>query len=94
MSKKLTLKQPVILKNEVEVNCNHTSYLASMRINAINQKGLLAYITKIFDDFGVEIESAKLSLNKKRVRDLFLIEKNGNFSVNSEKIVEMICSND
>ncbi|WP_419767615.1 HD domain-containing protein [Arcobacter sp.] len=94
MSKKLNLKQPIILKNEVEVNCNHTSYLASMRIHAINQKGLLAYITKIFDDFGVEIESAKLSLNKKRVRDLFLIEKNGNFSVNSDKIVEMICSND
>jgi [protein-PII] uridylyltransferase len=94
MSKKVTLKQPKVLKNEVEVNCNHTSYLASMRINALNQKGLLAYITKIFDDFNVEIESAKLSLNKKRVRDLFLIEKNGNFSVNSEKIVDMICSSD
>jgi [protein-PII] uridylyltransferase len=94
MSKKANVKKPNILRNEIEIDCNHTSYLASMKINAIDQKGLLAYITKIFDDFNVEIESAKLSAKKRRVRDLFLIEKNGNFCTNSENIVDIICSSD
>jgi len=92
MSKKLNIKKPNILKNEVEIDCNHTSYLASMKINSTNQKGLLAYITKIFDDFNVEIESAKLSSTKRKVRDLFLIEKNGNFCINTDKIVDIISS--
>jgi [protein-PII] uridylyltransferase len=94
MNKKAITKKPNIFRNEIEIDCNHTSYSASMKINAIDQKGLLAYITKIFDDFNVEIESAKLFSNRGRVRDLFLIEKNGNFCINSEKIVDMICSSD
>ena len=94
MNKKAITKKPSIFRNEIEIDCNHTSYSASMKINAIDQKGLLAYITKIFDDFNVEIESAKLFSNRGRVRDLFLIEKNGNFCINSEKIVDMICSSE
>ncbi|WP_428024286.1 HD domain-containing protein [Arcobacter sp.] len=94
MNKKVNVKQPTILKSEIEIDCNHTSYLASMKVNALNQKGLLAYITKIFDDFNVEIESAKLSSTKTRVRDLFLIEKNGNFCINSEKITDILCSSE
>ncbi len=90
MSKKLNIKKPNILKREMEIEPNQTSYLASMKINSTNQKGLLAYITKIFDDFNVEIESAKLSSTKRKVRDLFLIEKNGNFCINTDKIVDII----
>lgn len=93
MSKKLTIKKPKILKKEIIVDCNHTSYLASLKINAIDQKGLIAYITHIFDEFNVEIESAKLHSNRGRARDLFLIEKNGNFCSNSEEIVDIICKN-
>lgn len=63
-----------------------------MKVHAADQKGLLAYITNIFDDFNVEIESAKLYSNRGRARDLFLIEKNGNFCMNTEKIVDMICN--
>lgn len=93
MSKKISTKQPDIKRDEIEIDCNHTSYLASMKVHGKDQKGLLAYITKIFDDFGVEIESAKLYSTKGRVRDLFLIEKNGNFCSNSEDIVKIICDN-
>jgi len=94
MNKKTNIKQPKVLKKEVIVDCNHTSYLASMKVNAADQKGLLAYITNIFDDFNVEIESAKLYSSRGRARDLFLIEKNGNFCINSDKIVDMICSSE
>lgn len=92
MNKKTNIKQPKVLEKEIEIDCNHTSYLASMKVHASDQKGLLAYITNIFDDFNVEIESAKLYSNRGRARDLFLIEKNGNFCMNTEKIVSMICN--
>ena len=93
MEKKIHLKEPVVHPKEVIIDCNHSSYLASLKVHAQNQKGLLAFITKIFDDFEVEIESAKLFTSKKRVKDLFLIEKNGNFCSNSEEIAGLICSN-
>ncbi|GGD38821.1 hypothetical protein GCM10012288_11060 [Malaciobacter pacificus] len=94
MNKKVPLKAPIIKKENVTVDCNHTMYLASMQIRAKDQKGLFAYIAKIFDDFNVEIESAKLHTLKGYARDLFLIEKNGNFCSNQDEIVNLICAND
>lgn len=91
MSKSVKLYAPKIKESEIEVDCNHTSYLASMKIKTKDQKGLLAYIAKVFDDFGVEVESAKLFTSRGKVRDLFLIEKNGNFCINAEEIIKMIC---
>ena len=64
MSKTVKIKNPYILKNEVEIECNHTQYLASLRIKSKNQKGLLAFITKILDDFSIEIRSAKLYISR------------------------------
>lgn len=91
MSKTTTLLTPIIKKENIKIDCNHTAYLASMHIVAKDQKGLFAYIAKIFDDFNVEIESAKLHTLKGYARDLFLIEKNGSFCSNQEKIVNLIC---
>lgn len=88
-----TVKQisPKILEKEILIDCNHTSYLASMQIKTSDKKGLVAHIAKIFDDFGIEIESAKLYTSRGKVRDLFLIEKNGNFCINSDEIKKVIC---
>lgn len=91
MSKKVKIKTPIIKKENIKINCNHTTYLASMHLIAKDQKGLLAYIAKVFDDFGVDIESAKLYTQKGYARDLILIEKNGNFCSNQEKIVNLLC---
>ena len=44
--------------------CNHTTYLASMHIVAKDQKVYLLILLKIYDDFNVEIESAKLHTSK------------------------------
>lgn len=84
---------PEIKKSEIEIDCNHTQQLASMKVKTKDQKGLLAYIAKIFDDFNIEIESAKIYTSRGKARDLFLIEKNGNFCVNSDEIIDLICSN-
>jgi len=72
-------------------NCNHTAHLASMSIIAEDQKGLFAHIAKIFDDFNIEIESAKLHTIKGFANDLFLIEKNGNFCGHQDDIIDLMC---
>jgi [protein-PII] uridylyltransferase len=94
MSKTVVTKTPTIKKDDIRIDCNHTAYLASMHIIAKDQKGLFAYIAKIFDDFRVEIESAKLHTLNGYARDLILIEKNGNFCSKQEEIVNLICIND
>lgn len=92
MSKTTKHLIPEIYKEEIEIDCNHTQYLASMKVKTKDQKGLLAYIAKIFDDFNIEIESAKIYTSRGKARDLFLIEKNGNFCVNADEIVDLICA--
>ena len=94
MSKTTTTKTPLIRKDDIKIDCNHTAYLASMQIIAKDQKGLFAYIARIFDDFKVEIESAKLHTLNGYARDLILIEKNGNFCSKQEEIVNLMCISD
>lgn len=94
MSKTTKLRKPIIKKNEVEANCNHSPYLASLQVRTKDQKGLFAYIAKIFDDFDIEIESAKLATTKGYTRDLILIEKNGSFCGKQDEIIDLICSNE
>ena len=90
MSKKTKTITPLIKKDNIKIDCNHTTYLASMQVIAEDKKGLFAYIAKVFDDFGVEIESAKLSSIKGIAKDLFLIEKNGNFCANQDDIIKAL----
>ncbi len=92
MNKKTKLIIPDIKKENITIDCNHSAYLASMQVTARDQRGLLAYIAKIFDDFGIEVESAKLSSIKGTAKDLFLIEKNGNFCSKQDKILEELCT--
>lgn len=94
MSKKTTTITPLIKKSNIKIDCNHTTYLASMHVKAEDRKGLFAYIAKVFDDFEVEIESAKLSSIKGIAKDLFLIEKNGNFCGNQEEIIKELSINE
>ena len=49
-------------------------------------------IIKVFDDFNIEIESAKLHTHRGLAKDLLLIEKNGNFCSNSGEIIDIICN--
>lgn len=90
MNKQTKLKQPIILENEIEVICDHTDELAQIKITAKDQKGLFAYIAKVLDDFDVDIDSAKIHTRNGRARDLLLIQKNGNFCPNKEKIIEQL----
>ena len=61
-----------------------------MHLRSKNQRGLLAYIIDMFDEMGIDIVTAKVHTLKNRVRDMFLIEKNGNFCHNTERIIEKL----
>lgn len=89
-SKKSTLHLPVIQKAELEIDCEHSQSYAMMRLHTANQKGLLAYIINMFDEMGIDIVSAKIHTIKNSVRDIFLIEKNGNFCHNTDKIIDKL----
>ncbi|MFK2823261.1 HD domain-containing protein [Arcobacter sp. YIC-80] len=92
MNRTTKLLTPIIKKENITINCNHTAYLASMQIKEKDQKGLFAYIARIFDDFGIDIESAKIHTHKNLARDLILIEKNGNFCSQQDEILELMCT--
>lgn len=91
MSKTITLKKPIIHRQNIKIDCDHSEGIASMKIKTKVQQGLFAYIAKVFDDFGIEVESSTLTTSKGVARDLLLIEKNGNFCKNQEKILNLIC---
>ena len=82
--------QASIEKKDISIDCEHSKTYAIMHINAKDQKGLLAYIIGMFDAMGIDIVTAKVHTLKNRVRDMFLIEKNGNFCHNVDKIVEKL----
>ena len=93
-SKKSKLHLPVIKKKELEIDCDHSQSYAMMRLHTANQKGLLAYIINMFDKMGIDIVSAKIHTLKNSVRDIFLIEKNGNFCHNTDKIIDKLTGED
>jgi [protein-PII] uridylyltransferase len=79
-----------IQKEEIDIDCEHSQTYAIMHINAKNQKGLLSYIIDLFDQMGIDIVTAKVHTLKNRARDMFLIEKNGNFCHNVDTIIEKL----
>jgi len=90
MDKKITLKAPKIKTDEIKLDCEHSNTYARLSINTVDQAGLLAYVIKTFDDIGIDIATAKVHTIKNRIRDQFLIEKNGNICHNAENIINML----
>ncbi len=85
---------PHIDPSEIQIDCEHSKTYAAMHLNCKDQKGLLAYIINIFDDMGIDIATAKIHTLKSRVRDMFLIEKHGNFCHNVETIIDKLTGNE
>lgn len=84
------LSVPVIHKEELIIDCEHSKTYALMDLDCKDQKGLLAYIIGTFDDMGIDIATAKAHTLKNRARDMFLIEKNGNLCHNTDKVIEKL----
>ena len=90
MSKSIRLTKPQIRPKEITIDCDHSKTYATMQIKTANQRGLMAYVAHYFDKLGIDIATAVITTRKHRVNDLFLIEKNGNFCVNQEKIIKKL----
>ncbi|MRI83789.1 MAG: hypothetical protein C6I00_05140 [Nitratiruptor sp.] len=75
MEAKIELQKPIIGEEEIAIDCDHSKSYAQIEITTRDQKGLLAYIAKVFDDFGIDIATAKVHTIRNRAHDLFLIEK-------------------
>ncbi|MEA3491430.1 MAG: HD domain-containing protein [Campylobacterota bacterium] len=88
--KEISLPMPKIKKDDISIDCRHAKSYAEMQLHTHDQKGLIASIITLFDKLGIDIVSAKIHTQKNRVRDLFLIEKNGNFCHNIEDIIKKI----
>ncbi|RUM44036.1 MAG: hypothetical protein DSY46_06545 [Hydrogenimonas sp.] len=88
MQKELNLTKPKIKPKEITIDCEHSKTYATMQIKTSNQRGLMAYVAHYFDKLGIDIASAVITTRKHRVNDFFLIEKNGNFCTNKEKILQ------
>ncbi len=92
MSRKTKLIKPMILPDDIDLDCEHSMTYAQMQINTKDQKGLMAYVMSRFDEENIDIVMAKIQTIKKRTRNLILIEKTLYLCENKNKILEgLIC---
>jgi [protein-PII] uridylyltransferase len=88
MSKTIKIKKPTI--DNVVVDKEHSTRLAKIVLSAKDQKGLFAYIAKLFDDYHIDIETAKISTRRNKAYDLFLVQKDRGFIENFDKFLDDI----
>ncbi len=93
MSREIVYKTPVIYSKDLLFDCKHSKTYAKMILHTKDQKALIAHIVSIFDKFGIDIATAKIQTIKNKAHNLFLIEKNGKFCNNIEKIRDEITRN-
>jgi len=84
------LPSPHIEEKDIYIDCKHSNDYAALYLNCKDRKGLLAYMIDLFDAMDIEIATAKIHTIKNRTKDIFLIEKNGNFCHNVEIIIEKL----
>jgi [protein-PII] uridylyltransferase len=79
-----------ILRDEIEIDCEHSLTHAEISVKTKNQQGLLAYIMDIFEQLNINIVTAKIHSTKHKVRDSFLMEKQNDICNNVDKIYELL----
>ncbi len=89
----LQVKKPKILKENIFIDCDHSQEHSLLKIDSLDQKGLLSYMINLFDRLNIDISSAKIHTKMNRINDLFLIEKNGNFCNNTNLIIKELTEN-
>jgi [protein-PII] uridylyltransferase len=81
---------PTIHKEDLFIDCDHSKGYAMLKLNTSDQRGLIAFFITLFDSLQIDIVTAKIHTQKKFARDLFLIEKDGNFCHNRDTIIEKL----
>lgn len=87
MSRTIDLPKPCIKPHEITLDCDHSIHYAQLNLNTANQRGLLAYFVRLFDEADINIATAKIHTNKNMARDHFLIEKQNRMCDNAREII-------
>ena len=90
MSKTIHINKPNIKTEEISIDCEHSQAYAELSIHTKNQRGLLAYIMKTFEQNSFNIATAKVHSTKTKARDHFLIEKQNNLCNNVENLFTLL----
>ncbi|MCW8895313.1 HD domain-containing protein [Sulfurimonas sp.] len=90
MNLHVEMKNVIIDKKEIAIDCEHSLTHAEVSVHTQNQKGLLAYIMECFEKLNINIVTAKIHSTKHKVRDSFLMEKQNDICNNVEKIYELL----
>ncbi len=80
--------KPHISSDEIVIDCDYSRDYAAMKLRTKDQKGLLAFIAQLFEKIEIDIASTKIHTRKHYANDLFLIEKDGNFCHNTDRIIK------
>ena len=91
MEMSVKLEVPVIKPEEISIDCEHSKNLAELAVHTANQRGLLAFIVRGFDELGMQIVTAKIHTTKHRARDHFLIEKTPQMCDNAGQLITLLC---
>ncbi|MEJ2468073.1 MAG: HD domain-containing protein, partial [Campylobacterales bacterium] len=91
MKMSVKLEVPVIKSDEISIDCEHSKSLAELAVHTANQRGLLAFIIRCFDELDMQIVTAKIHTTKHRVRDYFLIEKTPQMCDNAGQLITLLC---
>ena len=90
MERTITQAQVSIKKGEIAIDCEHSLKYAECVVHTANQRGLLSYIVDKFEQFNINIVTAKIHSTKHKARDHFLIEKQHNMCDNSKELITSI----
>lgn len=89
---KADIVKPVILKEELVFDTNHSKDYAKLSINAKDQRGFMAYVMGVLENLDIKITSARIQTIKNRTRNLFLIEKSQKLYAKESEILNLLIS--
>jgi len=87
---RVSVKKLSIEEKDIRIDSTHSKAYWALYINAPDQKGFLAFLIETLVEVGFLISSAKIHTFRNRTKDIFLIEKDRNFSHNTEVLIKKL----
>ena len=89
-TKKAYYKRPKFKKEEFLIDCNHSQNYISIKLETLDRYGIIARIVEVFDKFNINIEDIKSNIQKQKVWDIFIINKDSNFCNLKDEILNLL----
>ena len=79
---------PSIKCEEFTLDCSHSKNYLALKLKTTDKKGIISYLMYLMDKYGIDVEDIKISVQKRVVRDIFIINKNSGFCEIYDKFLE------